>query len=233
MYPKMKRQGEILKNKKVFIIAISGIIVIYIFGMWLSLEPTIKPEEIELTGILKEKRDEPNVFTPFYLNIQLNNHSEKPLCVEENYFYFVYPYLDGPGIGIYDFDKGWFAGKPLGAEKFLIGSDGRTEGIAVNKLMQLGIFPLDEGHNPLNLPEGFQYCGQEFPVTARLHVAMLEKPLRKENMVLVYAHYEKKWGKDLSWVKTFPIEMQIKVNSEVLSVPVCFLLPVRSRRKTH
>jgi len=61
--------------------------------------------------------------------------------------------------------------------------------------MQLGILPPDDGYNSLGFPDGFQYYGQQFPVTVRLHVDKLEKPLSKENMVLIYAHYEKKWGK--------------------------------------
>lgn len=82
-------------------------------------------------------------------------------------------------------------------------SEPYLEGIAVKKLMQLGILPPDDGHNSLSFPDGFQYYGQQFPVTVRLHVDNLEKPLRKENMVLVYAHYEKKWGEGFELGKSF------------------------------
>ncbi len=106
----------------------------------------------------------------------------------------MYPYTDGAGIGIYDFNKGWSEGRPVGQEEFVIGSDSRIERFAGGKLEQIGIqLPGDSSYGfKQYLPDGLQFRGEQYPAVARMYVNYFGKPFRKENLVLIYAHYEKR-----------------------------------------
>jgi len=67
----------------------------------------------------------------------------------------------------------------------------------------------EDGINKLNLStSGFIYTGKDFPTRTRIYLAPINKKLSSSTKAyLVYAHYEKKWGRDLSWAKVEPISI--------------------------
>lgn len=83
--------------------------------------------------------------------------------------------------------------------------------IVANKLKEIG-YTVDDSImdiNKLNQSTiGFAYSGNDFPTRTRIYLIPLDKDLNPNTKAyLIYAHYEKRWGKDLSWAKVEPIKI--------------------------
>lgn len=80
-----------------------GIPLAILGAVWFSLSPTVTPDDVELTGIIKETMSSPEPRIPtdqkaisYVFEIELNSKTKKRLNdYEQGYFFTVYPYVDG------------------------------------------------------------------------------------------------------------------------------------------
>lgn len=92
---------------------------------------------------------------------------------------------------------------------------GYTLNPAKEKLAEAGIYLQDNTDN--SRLHGLYYFGNSFPAEIQYYVTNVkltypqgyvttnQKP-SLDNSYLVYSHYERRWGKDLSWVKLAEIK---------------------------
>ena len=52
---------------------------------------------------------------------------------------------------------------------------------------------------------GFIYKGDRYPIGMRLFINSNGKTIQEDRTIVIYVHHEKKFGKDLSWSKAFPV----------------------------
>lgn len=206
------------KGLIIMIMRYLGIFIVILalgFGaFWFTLNPSINPDDIELTGnLINAKELENHIFNEFNyaLTIKLDNKTGKKLIDGDRNQYFsdIYVYIDDHIIletmDSYELEKfGFIAGK-----------HGYTSIPAKEKLSEYGVtIPQN-----MSVPSlyGLMYIDTVFPVEIQYYitnikyqypnheqVAINQKP-NLDNAYIVYSHYEKRWGKDLSWVKVFKI----------------------------
>lgn len=190
------------------------ILVIGFGAFWATLNPSINPDDIELTGNLIDAKElEKRIFSEYKyaITIELGNKTGKRLIDSESSRYFsdIYVYIDDhiilEAMDSYELEKnGFFAGK-----------HGYTVIPTKEKLKDYGIYiPQD-----LSVPSlyGFTYTGGVFPARIQYHITNTkyqysnheqvtanQKP-NLDNAYIVFSYHEKRWGKDLSWVKAFKI----------------------------
>ena len=188
-----------------------------VFGIfWLNLTPTISPDDVELTGELFKAQELPNpVFADEYnyaLAITLDNRTDSNLHkgYYGQYFSNIYVYVDGFVIREYATDSRELDKKGFNTRT----AHGYTEQLAKEKLMEQGIHLQNVSLANLH---GLYYFGNTFPAKIRYYVrdvkynpdATYVKTNQKPNLdnsYLIYSHYEKRLGKNLSWVKLSKID---------------------------
>ena len=197
-----------------------GLVILVLGGLlfeWFGLKPTISRDDIVLVGELKHEQLSPEPKLPtrggYVVEISLSKKMEKPLDVSDrDYFSMVYTFVDGFTPYVWDFYKGTDAkGGVIGSEGFYFGSDSRMIGLAAKNLKDAGYIS-DNSLNEINdlnrNTVGFTYTGNQFPAKVRIYLFPIDKKLNQnQKAFLVYTHYEKKWGKDLSWAKVVPIKI--------------------------
>ncbi len=57
-------------------------------------------------------------------------------------------------------------------------------------------------------PMGFAYTGDNFPSDIRIYLYPIDKTMDTTTAYLIYTHFERKWGKDLSWAKVIPLQIE-------------------------
>ena len=119
----------------------------------------------------------------------------------------VYLFVNGFKIGVWDF----FKGPNVEVPGYTFGSDSRVTRLAAYKLEEIGcaIGNSPEEINEFNISTlGFTYTGNEFPTRTLVYLSPIDKQLTPSTKAyLVYTHYQKKWGRDLSWTKVEPIKI--------------------------
>lgn len=198
-----------------------GLILLVMVGLiftWSSLIPTISKDDIVLTGELQQEQLSPEPKLPtrggHVVEILLSKKTDKPIAISDRaYFSMVYIFVDGFTPCVWDFYKGIDQqGRAIGSDGFSFGSDSMTISIAAKSLKDIGYVSGDslKDINELNKHTvGFTYAGNTFPVRVRIYLCPIDKSINKDQKAyLVYTHYEKKWGKDLSWAKVVPIRIQ-------------------------
>lgn len=187
-------------------------VLFLLVAIWFNLGPSIKPGDITLGGVLKKEQLSPEPKLPtrggYVVEINLDNTINKPLVISDSeYFSMVYVFVDGFTPFVWDF----FKGPNVDVEGFTFGSDSRMIKIVAENLREIGYIVDDslEGINKLDKSTiGFSYTGEDFPARTRIYLTPLDKKISSSTKgYLVYAHYEKKWGRDLSWAKAEPIKI--------------------------
>ena len=201
-------------HRSMLIFTVIAISVLFAVG-WYRMSPTIKPEDIIITGEVKPNRLSPEPKLPtkegYVVEMYFEKRTNKPLNISDRaYFYEIYPYIEGFTMAAWDFYKGINAnGETIGSEGYYFGSDGRTQQIAANKLKEAGIITERDRQQDLSIggTDGFTYIGEKFPTKVRLYLTPVDKELTSKKAFLVYSHYESRWGKDLSWAKIVPLKV--------------------------
>jgi len=195
-------------------LAIIFIILVIIGGfIWLNLTPTVKPEYIEIKAeLVKADVKNPDVADYKYaLDISVDSKKKLPLSVNDKYLHTVYFYIDGfvprKNARIY-------FGKKFNAGVY----HSETALPVIKELKKTGIdYPVNVSGPDL---EGFFYKGDLFPAKVRYHIldrqivdpSLPGATVQNDNKpdinqcYIAYSHRETKWGRDLSWIKLFPIE---------------------------
>lgn len=199
--------------KRELILFGSVLIILFIF-YWFSLSPTINPQDIKLTGVLKPAKLSPNpkdTDKGYVIEITFDKKTVKHLYIGDNkYFYDIYPIIGEHSNLAWDFFQGSKEDHVKGDKDYSFGNDGRTLNIAATKLKELGIITNDtlQDVNKLSIGhEGFAYVGNKFPQRIRYYLTPIDKVPNQRKSFLIYCHYEKSWGKDLCWAKMIPLEI--------------------------
>ena len=187
-------------------------IVIVMSFFWFNLKPTINPEHIELIGKLTSVEQIQDPIWEEYsyaLTIKISSVNNSRL-IGDNYFSSLYIYLDD------FFIQSQMSGAELKKEGFnIMTTHGNTVTPAIKKLAEVGVI-LPTNHTDLGRLHGLIYFGDSFPAEIQYYVTNVkftspqnhkitnDKP-DLDNSYLVYSHYEKRWGKDLSWVRLFKV----------------------------
>lgn len=186
---------------------------------WLGLAPTIAPEDVVLQGEVIEAallRDDPTFSFPndWAAVVRLENRSGKPLHSSEghSYFHLVYPVVGGFQTLAWDYGAGLDGdgaegGAGADEEAYSMGNHSYTfERLQRHMDEEIG-FGEEIGWSVV----GFTYTGAE--PTARVRYELIAsdgsagaRPDPRRAYV-AYVHYEKRWGKDLSWTKAVPIDV--------------------------
>lgn len=193
-------------------LALIGILMIY---QWFHLEPTIGPDDVMLDAILKSSKlsAEPRISPTetYVVEIKLDRRASLPLSApsDNQYYHIIYPYIKGFSNAGWDFYQGTDErGSIKGGEGYTFGADGRTVKMAAEQLAIDGM--IDGVTEPLinelcNKLLGFTYSLDKYPTRNRIYLTPNDKKPDPNSSRIIYVHYEKKWGKDLSWSRSFPV----------------------------
>lgn len=176
-----------------------------IFTYWMTLSPSIKPDDIEITNYMEllstTQNSIENQVDKVKLEISLNNKASKPLVNENGeYFYTVYIYIPKS----YPYLEYKYPNN-IHPSEIYIGSDSRTAKKANENLIQnLNISLFNEDSNSDAL--GFMYNGEKFPFNIEFYFAENEEFENDDNFYVIFAFYENRFGKNLSWSESFMVK---------------------------
>jgi len=201
--------GIIIKNKYIvfFVILLSLISILYC-----SIKPSITPNDIEIRAVLEKIYNQnineisimQDTNCDYLLTINLNKKTDQPLT--KNIEYTIYPYISGnsnPYSLIEDISNFRDISKDLS-----IGIDGLTATKALEKLNELDIVESSD-YNFFSKKQiwGFTYRKEDYPITIRSYFKE-DYIIDKNKNVILYSYYEKKFGKNLSWVKAVKVDIE-------------------------
>jgi hypothetical protein len=192
------------KIAKFIPVALISAVLIGVWAWWVNLSPSVKPQDIELKGVIRpvsalKDVPKPQINAPWAVEIELVKNTDKPLN-GGGYFHFVYPYVQGFANASWDFNGD-------AADHYGVGNDSRTQAMIVSTLKGLGIQAA-----PRDLQgSGFFYKGSGNRAAVRVYLSPADpnvKEPQKGTAYLFYTHYEKKWGKNLSWTKAVRLDIE-------------------------
>lgn len=175
-------------------------------------ESSIRPEEINLRGEIKNLEDSSEPWLPnikdikgqVIVEITLDKITGLPL-LSEQYTHEVFLFVDGFSGLIEDYFQGIGDGGVIkGGEDFAFGSWGDTAKLLLKELSKQGYLAkyteerLNEVRSDLKC---FQYSGTKYPVRLRIYLGPRSKELDLHNSCLAYFHIEPTLNKNLGWVK--------------------------------
>ena len=175
--------------KKVISIIVLSLLLIAMINLFF-VKPALTPNNIHIDYEFKTTMDDLN-----YLQLKLDN-SHKEITFSENNFYQIYVFppdsIRDPIIDYPDFQD----------SEYYIGSDSRTYNIAKNAMKDKNIYI-----NESNSIDGFYYDGAKYPAVFDYYYYESDHNESSNNNkgYIVFAYYEKKLFKDLSWTKVYPI----------------------------
>lgn len=171
----------------------------------MTLSPSIKPDDIEITNYMEllstTQNSIENQVDKVKLEISLNNKASKPLVNENGeYFYTVYIYIPKSYLYLeYKYPNN------IHPSEIYIGSDSRTAKKANENLIQnLNISLFNEDSNSDAL--GFMYNGEKIPFNIEFYFAENEEFENDDNFYVIFAFYENRFGKNLSWSESFMVK---------------------------
>lgn len=179
--------------------------------LWPKPQPSIRPEDVVIKAVLlppgRAENPAPGHEDHWALEITLDSHTDRPLYVSDrDWFFWVTPYVEGMSAVSWDFKQGLTngsSGYTVGGEGFAIGADGRHAILAAEALGAHGIsITADEAFQIM----GFGYYGESLPAEIRYYLPAAESASAGRRGYVVYSHYERRWGRDLSWAKAFPVD---------------------------
>lgn len=181
--------------------------VIIVFLYWISLSPTISPDDVEITNYMKiipssSEQSTANQVDKLMLTIFLDNKTSKPLVNEnKDYFYTVYIY-NPPAYRYLSYEHT----DTIDTDGIHIGSDSRTAQVADHNLIEMENVTLPNKNNQVET-DGFMYNGDKFPLFISYTFAEnQEKEQSNNNFYIIFSFHEKRFGKDVSWAKTYSVE---------------------------
>jgi len=192
------------QSRKTIIILLITCCLVFLVALvywWYNISPTISSDDIDIKAILIET-DKLNASkdNKWVLEIELINKQGKKLNDSIlGYFHIVYPYIEGYQNSFWNF--------PDDNEKqFGIANDSRA-----NKLVSLKLEQTIPGFNKeqVERDRGYYYLGQNnSKIRFYLTPWANNQKINFQRSSVFYTHYEVKLGKDVSWVKAFPIELK-------------------------
>ena len=185
-------------KKPLFTLAIILFLGSFIF--WRTLAPSITPNDVIITGNIINESNQNSVPDNQFFEVHFDKKTDKPLYVSEDYFYNIIFVARDKKVSSWQFTLA--DGSDIEEHNIVYGTDIRTLRTVNKKLGGKNIY-LDT--NISGAVDGFAYVGREFPLIGRLYLYSSPSPVNNDKECLIYAHYEVRFGKDLSWAKVIPL----------------------------
>ena len=190
-----------MRRKLAIISSLFIALAIIIAILFISLMPSISPDDIIISGIIKEDSNIGIKYEAFqgktyYVEVYIDSINKKPL-ISETYFSFIYPCIND------NYSLTWLNKEQIiDKDNLVLGNDIRTSNLALKKLINSNI---SVDSKSFEEARAFAYKGNKFPIKLK---AILDDNSNINRAYLVFCHYERKWGKDLSWTKLIPIHVE-------------------------
>ncbi|MBO8129809.1 MAG: hypothetical protein H0Z39_11560 [Peptococcaceae bacterium] len=210
---KARYQNTLTPSKVLAVLCLLLIPLVAAGIVWANLAATVSPDDIDLKAELVRTATIANPVcedASYAVEVSLDKSTDQPLFEDGKYRHTIHLYVDG-----FLFKE---CAEGLRGHDSALNMQRNTIAQVVKELSSLGIdYPHDILASDLL---GFMYTGENLPARTRHYlsnrrivkygvpcttVQTNEQP-HSERSYAIYAHHEIRWGKDLSWVKTVPIE---------------------------
>lgn len=165
---------------------------------YFTLKPSIKPEDINIRATLKQLENPEDNYYSYLIDLIVENKSQYPLNLRDGskYSYMIYPYI--PGLGNYTIKD-----KNSNENKFVIGSSYSTKKLVIKELKKLGYA------TNVNNQDLYGFTSQKKDsFTCQIYFTKLDNISEIDNAYLFFSYTEKKFNKDLSWIKIVPLNIK-------------------------
>lgn len=184
---------------RVAAVVLLTVMLIALWSLWLRLDPTVKPEDVELRGklapIASVPGAQPRNGETMAAEVQVKRDVYKASADD-----YLYVYV--PGVQMTEFIVSEDGGAR--SDKVSATTNPELQKQALNMLKQIG---LSVGAGELR-EHFYRYTGKERSYTAQLNFKPDEPGSAKavttpDNALAyaVYVHQERKWGRNVSWTK--------------------------------
>lgn len=177
---------------------------------WQSLQPTIKPEDVSIDAVLyppnQATEPVPSEGDKWSLETTLLVRGGRMHGPPESWFAMAFPYMEGTLAPRWDFvvrNPGVPTTRDEGNDIW-IGGHSQLTPLTVRALRQAGLQAREE---LVNVQHGFAYFDSRPSFSVRFFFLPPWPSEPRAKTFVVYSHYERRWGKDLSWSRAYPVQL--------------------------
>ena len=184
-----------------------------------NIDPTLAPEDVKLRARIvpaaEKPAEVPSQASAAYatvVEVELESTGGKALK-QEGYSYKVYPYVQNGTVAAWEPAPDSLA-KGQKTESYAFGADNVTMPRALEMIERLtGASTNEEEAKKAGMSGGFVYTGETFPAKVRYYAKDSEAATgagsgtdpKDGRTYILFSYHEKKWGKDVSWVKAVKV----------------------------
>ncbi|SEG53694.1 hypothetical protein [Paenibacillus sp. UNC499MF] len=186
-----------------------------------NIDPTLAPEDIKLRARVVPAAEKPAEVPSqasaaaayaTVVEVELESTGGKALN-QEGYSYKVYPYVQNGTVAAWEPAPDSLA-KGQKTESYAFGADNVTMPRALEMIERLtGASTNEDEAKKAGMSGGFVYTGETFPAKVRYYAKDAEAATgagsgtdpKDGRTYILFSYHEKKWGKDVSWVKAVKV----------------------------
>ena len=175
---------------------------------WQSLEPTTKPEDVSIDAALYPpgQATQPAQIDghKWSLEVTLRVRGGRMHGPPESWFGMAFPYMDGTLAPFWDFVVRNPSPTFEEGNDIWIGGHSQLTPLTVQALRQAGMEALGDA---VSSQHGFAYFSSRPSFSIRYFFLPPWPSEPESKTFVVYSHYERRWGKDLSWSRAYPVRL--------------------------
>ncbi|MFS0840467.1 hypothetical protein [Paenibacillus sp. 1P03SA] len=186
-----------------------------------NIDPTLAPEDVKLRARIVPAAEKPAEVPSqasaaaayaTVIEVELESTGGKALN-QEGYSYKVYPYVQNGTVAAWEPAPDSLA-KGQKPESYAFGADNVTMPRALEMIERLtGASTNEEEAKKAGMSGAFVYTGEAFPAKVRYYAKDAEAGTgagagtdpKDGRTYILFSYHEKKWGKDVSWVKAVKV----------------------------
>lgn len=178
------------------------------FLLWLGprmTRPSVVPEDVEVRATLLQPSQLSGrileTAAKWVVEIEVLNKNGKKLVAEE-YSNIIYPYVENYRNIFWD-----FPGEEEDQDQYAAANDSRAQGIVGKELLRLLHSTYNE--DQVRHDMGYYYRGESglpSPKARFYLISSNDAPPDLSRSFVFYTHIESKWGQELTWTRSFPVE---------------------------
>ncbi|WP_405081646.1 hypothetical protein ACI48J_03260 [Paenibacillus chitinolyticus] len=178
-----------------------------------NIDPTLAPEDIKLRARVVPAAEKPAEVPSqasaaaayaTVVEVELESAGGQALK-QEGYSYKVYPYVQNGTVAAWE-PAPDALGKGQKPESYAFGPDAVTMPRALEMIERLtGASTNEEEAKKAGMSGGFVYTGETFPAKVRYYAKEAGTDATDGRTYILFSYHEKKWGKDVSWVKAVKV----------------------------
>lgn len=177
-------------KKRFLLIPLILLLIVVIF--FLSLKPSLSPEDISLSYEVKNSTENHS------LNLTLDIKENDIKYSEKNFYHvYIFPNENSKYVSTEYLN--------ISQDDIHMGTDYRTYNYALKALENTNLLYISEAKNKENPFDGFFYTGHNYPITVNTYYSKFNES--EEEGYIVFSYYEKKFFKNLSWTKVYPFKL--------------------------